>query len=248
TSPAPFDKILPRGNCDFTNAAILQEENILVQDGNLNLIAKHEPKRYTGQVAAPEGQDLGCNLIGGAPFDFEQAFTSASIFSKRGYNHGFFECRAKIPCAEGLYPVLWMWHHDELVVFEFFGDPKKHFVSAHNKEKYVTKQFSITDYCTDFHTYAVSWTKDSITWYLDEIPLWTICRKEDSTQTDCTSSALPDNDEYSIQESFLDSTDRWLSPNFSLRIYEWANRVDVSQLPDTLIVDYLRIYQDQPTD
>jgi len=240
SSPRPFDRILPRGNCDFNNAAILNNSNVVLKDGILNLIAKEENQTYEGVVGGDQNQNVGCDFIGGENFRFDQNYTSGSIFGRKGFNHGLFECRAKIPAAKGLYPVFWLWHHDEIVVFEFFGDRKEHFVSAHRREKYVTQKFSDMDYSEAFHEYSVYWTPHEITWFIDGKNIWTLCRNNNKN---CTTSSKPHNSNFKIEESFPDSTNRWLSPNISLRIYEWSKEVDGSRLPDTLMIDYIRIYQ-----
>ena len=41
-NPKPYDRLLPRNNCNYTNAAIMQDENVIVKNGFLNLIAKNE--------------------------------------------------------------------------------------------------------------------------------------------------------------------------------------------------------------
>ncbi|MEL6988459.1 MAG: hypothetical protein AAGK97_11600, partial [Bacteroidota bacterium] len=45
-----------------------------------------------------------------------------------------------------------------------------------------------------------------------------------------------------IKKSFPDSTNRWLAPNLSLRVSEWKP-VDEQELPDTLLVDYIKVFQ-----
>ena len=244
-SPSPFDKILFRNNCNYANAAILSDSNITLSNGELHLIARREKKTYEGLVDAEDGVISGCNLTGGEKFKFDQEYTSASIFSKIGYDHGLFECRARIPSTRGLYPVFWLWHHDEIVVFEFFGNSHHHFVSAHNKEKYVTKEFTGIDYSKEFHTYAVFWDNEKITWFFDEKAIWSICRREQLNDKICLNSSESDNADYNIEESFPDSINRWLRPNFSLRIYEWSNDVDKTNFPDTLTIDYVRVYQNK---
>lgn len=231
SSPKPYDRVLPRGNCDFSNAAIMTEENILVKDGYLNLIAKYEEGLYQGIVGGEKGQDIGCGLLGQDSFALKQDFSSATVRTQLGYNHGYFECRAKIPGTAGLYPVLWLWHHDEIVVFEFFGDSKVQFASSHHGQDYKSQNFKkVKDYSDDFHTYAVNWTPNDITWYLDNKAIWTLNRMKDATGK--------------VENNFFpDSLNRWLRPNISLRIYEWAEQVDHKNLPDTLKVDYLKIYQ-----
>lgn len=241
--PAPYNKILPRANCDYENAAVLNNSNIIIQGGILKLIAKKEDIIYKGIGGGDLNQDLGCGLKAGKPFEFSQKYSTASLFGKTGFSNGIFECRAKIPSAKGLYPVFWLWHHDEIVVFEFFGNKKKHFVSAHNKEKYVTKEFERLDYSKAFHTYAVHWTNDYITWYFDDQEIWSICRDETNAPCPSALNSKADNDNFNASESFPDSTNRWLKPNISLRIYEWAKYVDDEKLPDTLKIDYVRLYQ-----
>lgn len=231
TNPKPFDRILPRAKCDYDNAAIMLEKNILVENGNLNLIARYEQGVYKGIVEGGKNLDMGCGFLGQDTFSLHQSYSSATIQSKTGYNHGYFECRAKIPNTVGLYPVLWLWHHDEIVVFEFFGNSKAHFVSAHKGANAKSKEFNqVEDYSDDFHIYAVNWTPKMITWYLDDQEIWTLDRIENA----------PENPE---DYFFPDSLDRWLAPNISLRIYEWTEDVNFQKLPDTLQVDYIKIYQ-----
>lgn len=243
SSPSPFDRILPRGNCNFNNAAVLTDSNVLVRDGELLLIAKREDVSYTGRAEGEPGQALGCDLIGNDSFEFNQKFTSGSIFGKKGYNHGLFECRAKITSAKGLYPVFWLWHHDEIVVFEFFGNPDLHFVSAHNKEKYVSRKFDKRQYAEEYITYSVYWTGEQISWFVDDEAIWTICKEEAEVLWTCQNNSIQENTGYNVIESFPDNADRWLSPNVSLRIYEWSEEIETSKLPDTLKLDYIRIYQ-----
>lgn len=247
-SPKPFDRLLPRGNCNFENAALLQKDNILLANGCVHLIAKKESQIYRGVVDGDEGRNLGCELIGQKPFEFNLDYTSASLFSKKGYNLGYFECRAKIPCAEGLYPVFWLWHHDELVVFEFFGNSSEHFVSSHNKEKYVTTKFSQADYCLDFHTYGLNWTTDCVTWYFDGDAIWEVCRDDVRNRENLERFPAPVNDTYTMTEALPDIKDRWLSPNISLRMYEWSQSIADERLPEALIIDYVKIYQNETTD
>jgi len=245
SSPKPYDKILPRGNCDYTNAALLKRENVIINNGLLNLIAKNESNTYQGIVEMDKGKSLNCNLTGQDEFEFNLSYSSGSIFLKKGYNLGLFECRAKIPCTKGLYPVFWLWHHDEIVVFEFFGNSAEHYVSSHNKEKYVTTKFTKANYCDDFHTYSVLWEEDEIIWYFDNKIIWKICRDELLNKDVAHKFPSPINSNYNISESLPDIHNRWLSPNISLRIYEWSKSIDSKALPDTLILDYIKIYQNE---
>jgi len=237
-NPRPYDKILPRGNCNYSNAAILTDSNCIIKNGILHLIARYDSSTYSGIVEGKIGKNTGCNYIAGEPFTFNQFITSGSIFSKEGFQNGLFECRAKIPSTSGLYPVFWLWHHDEIVVFEFFGDSNTHFISSHNKDKYVTKKFNHFDYSEDFHTYSAYWNHEKVQWFIDGKLIWEVFYTE-TLNTNVTIEAS--NTE--IHNALPDTINRWLNPNLSLRIYEWANDIDITKLPDTLKIDYVHIYQ-----
>lgn len=126
--------------------------------------ACEEPARYEGIVAGEAGQDIGCGYLGQDSFLFEQKFTSATLRPLKGFNHGYFECRAKMPATSGLYLVVWLWHHDEIVLFEFFGDSKAHFASSHHQSGYKSGEFyEVADYSDAFHIYSADWTPHRIT-------------------------------------------------------------------------------------
>lgn len=244
-NPKPFDKVLPRANCDFSTAEMLSKENVQVQDGNLKIIASNTKYQYSGIAGGKCNEKIGCGFIGCDSFHLDLKYASGSIFAKKGYNHGYFECRAKMPSTKGLYPVFWLWHHDEIVVFEFFGNPKDHYLSVHNKDKFTSEKFNeVEDYSKAFHIYAVEWTPYSITWFFDNKPLRTDYKYLDkNTGKGITKEHYQANNDYVLNNSFPDSKDRWLCPNISLRVYEWSDYIADSSLPDQLLIDYIKVYQ-----
>ena len=64
-------------------------ENLRVANGMLTIAARHEAPR-----SAPDW--------GG------QNYTSAKIVSNSAWTYGFYEIRAKLPCARGTWPAIWM--------------------------------------------------------------------------------------------------------------------------------------------
>ena len=244
-NPKPFDKVLPRSSCDFSNAEIFLAENIEIKNGNLIMTVNYETYQYSGITGGPCNETIGCNFIGCLPFNINLKYTSASVFAKKGYDHGYFECRAKIPSTKGLYPVFWLWHHDEIVVFEFFGNPENHFLSIHNKDNYVSEKFNeVDDYSKDFHIYSVEWTPYTVSWYFDNKPLRTDYRYLDKkTGKGIAKANFQINNDYTINNTFPDINDRWLSPNISLRVYEWSDLIANQTLPDHLLIDYIKVYQ-----
>jgi len=70
-----------------------RQENVRLQKGRLILEARHE--------------DLSPNKDWGG-----QHYTSGKIVSKRAWTYGFYEVRAKLPCARGTWPAIWMLPKD----------------------------------------------------------------------------------------------------------------------------------------
>lgn len=108
-----------------------------------------------------------------------QNYTSARIFSKgAGWTYGFYEIRAKLPCARGTWPAIWMlptnmktWPDDgEIDIMEQVGsEPNVIYSSLHTKlYNHVLKtqrsaQKLVPTSCSAFHVYELDWKPHSIT-------------------------------------------------------------------------------------
>lgn len=137
-------------------------KNVRVANGLLTIEARHE-KLDPAKVADWGGQE----------------YTSARIFSKgRGWKYGFYEVRAKLPCARGTWPAIWMlpvnmtkWPDDgEIDIMEQVGaEPNLIYSSLHTKLfNHVLKtqrsaQKLVPTSCSAFHVYQLDWRADSIT-------------------------------------------------------------------------------------
>ncbi len=137
-------------------------ENIGVRDGLLTITARHE-KLDPDSVPDWGGQD----------------YTSARILSKgRGWTYGFYEIRAKLPCARGTWPAIWMlpvkmtqWPDDgEIDIMEQVGaEPNLVYASLHTKlfnhilKTQRSAQKLVPSSCRAFHVYQLDWRPDSIT-------------------------------------------------------------------------------------
>src|SRR5256885_13158102 len=99
-----------------------------------------------------------------------QNYTSARILSKRAWTYGFFEIRAKLPCARGTWPAIWMlpinmkkWPDDgEIDIMEQVGsEPNQVHATLHTGLfNHVLKtqrgaQRQISTSCTAFHRYQL---------------------------------------------------------------------------------------------
>ena len=108
-----------------------------------------------------------------------QDYTSAKIFSKgAGWTYGFYEIRAKLPCAAGTWPAIWMlpvdmkkWPDDgEIDIMEQVGaEPNLIYASLHTKlfnhtiNTQRSAQKLVPTSCSAFHVYQLDWRRDSIT-------------------------------------------------------------------------------------
>jgi len=108
-----------------------------------------------------------------------QKYTSSKILSRGpGWTYGFYEIRAKLPCARGTWPAIWMlpvdmkkWPDDgEIDIMEQVGaEPNLIYASLHTKlfnhttNTQRSAQKQVPSSCSAFHVYQLDWRGDSIT-------------------------------------------------------------------------------------
>lgn len=164
-----------------------------------------------------------------------------------GWLYGYFEARICLPKGKGTWPAFWMmpcnvdWGTNpwpkcgEIDIMEEVGVNPDYVSSSLHTEKYNhTKNTQITHEMKcqgaegDFHTYALEWTEDEITTYVDgKVQLRAL-----------RSSMGSDHDSWPFHYAF--------HPILNLAWGgDWGgwNGVDESALPVTMKVDYVRIFQ-----
>ena len=122
----------------------------------------------------------------------DRPFTSGRILTrdKAKWTYGYFEAKMKTPTGEGMWPAFWMlpqpmnsntldnqyggWPaNGEIDIMEAKGslynivDTTLHFGKAWNAHDYVSGATQLSSNTDQWHTYAVDWTADAITWYVD---------------------------------------------------------------------------------
>jgi len=146
-------------------------ENVGVANGLLRIEARREaldPAKYS---------DWG-----------GQNYTSARLLSKgAGWTYGFYEIRAKLPCARGTWPAIWMlpvdmkaWPDDgEIDIMEQVGaEPNLIYASLHTglfnhvKKTQRSAQRLVRTSCDTFHVYQLDWRPGSITIGVDGQGAW----------------------------------------------------------------------------
>ncbi|MEQ7873809.1 glycoside hydrolase family 16 protein [Sphingomonas sp. ASV193] len=135
-------------------------QNVKVANGLLTITARKEdldPRRYP---------DWG-----------GQHYTSGKLVSRAAWTYGYYEVRAKLPCARGTWPAIWMlpqqmvkWPDDgEIDIMEQVGAEPNLIYSTlhtglynHTRKTQRSAQLAVPTSCTAFHTYQLDWRPDRI--------------------------------------------------------------------------------------
>jgi len=193
----------------YTNRA----ENATIDNGKLLIIAKSESyggKNYTS--ARMKTQDL-------------QSFT-----------YGKIEARMKLPLGKGLWPAFWMLGNSitsvgwpkcgEIDIMEHINTETKAYGTIHwYNTAYANYGGNTGCDVTQFHTYAIQWSADTIKWLLDGVKYF--------------DANIANN---------INGTDEFHAPFFILLNFavggNWPGYPDgTTPFPDTMVVDYVRVYQ-----
>jgi beta-glucanase (GH16 family) len=125
----------------------------------LRIIGKHEQGQYAGKT-----------------FDY----TSGVISSVHEQRFGYFEISCRMPKGQGLWPAFWLLGKvgaegvNEIDIHEFLGhEANKIYMTLHWGTDYGAGHKSDgtswvgADFTADYHTYAVEWETDHVTWFID---------------------------------------------------------------------------------
>jgi beta-glucanase (GH16 family) len=191
------------------------DHNATVEDGNLVITAKPET--------------VGSN-----------GYTSARMVTqgKRDFTYGKIEARIKIPTGLGVWPAFWMLGSNisqvnwpdcgEIDIMEHINTDSIFYGTLHwgNGGK-VSNGNNIKGAPEEFHTYAIEWNADSISWLFDDKKYH----------------------EVTIKDNLL-GTEEFHKPFFILLNVaiggDWPGQtIDQAKLPAKMLVDYVRVYQKQ---
>ena len=206
-----------------------RRENLRVRDGVLTIEARHEaldPAKFA---------DWG-----------GQHYTSARILSKgTDWTYGFYEVRAKLPCARGSWPAIWMlpvamkkWPDDgEIDIMEQVGaEPNLIYASLHTalfnhvKKTQRSAQKLVPTSCSAFHRYQLDWRPDSITIAVDDRGILRVRNDQPGGK-----GAWPFNVPFRMILNLAIGGD-WAG----------AKGIDDAAMPQRMEVDYVRVWQAPP--
>ncbi len=148
---------------------------------------------------------------------------------------GYFECRAKLQTQVGHWSAFWIQSPaidqeldntevtgTEIDVYEYlrnFGDDVVHNLHWNGYAEYhktVGGRATVPGLSEGWHTFGVLWTEDGYVFYVDGEETWR------------TDQAISKQPQYMI---------------LSLEVGPWAGDIAEATLPDSLYVDYVRVYQ-----
>jgi beta-glucanase (GH16 family) len=173
------------------------------------------------------------------------SYTSARITSKdkQEFKYGRIEARLKTPFSQGLWPAFWMLGADidetpwpsagEIDIMEMRGQAPRIIAGSIHGPGYsggnaVTESFTLfnTRFDTEFHVFAVEWGEDFIDFFVDN-----------RLYQRLTPQSLPIGTEWVYNKDFF----------LLLNVAVGGNYVGApnenSRFPQTMIVDYVRVYQ-----
>lgn len=196
--------------------------NIRLKGGRLILEAHHEtPKQFA---------DWG-----------GQHYTSGKIVSKQAWTYGFYEVRAKLPCARGTWPAIWMlpkdmkkWPDDgEIDIMEQVGaEPNLIYATLHTglfnhvMKTQRSAQKPVPTSCRAFHRYQLDWRPDSITIGVDGRGILRVLNDQPGGK-----GAWPFNTPFDLILNLAIGGD-WAG----------AKGIDDAAMPQRMEVDYVRVW------
>ena len=207
------------GNNELQYYTRARSENARISGGNLVIEARKE--NFSGK-----------------------SYTSARLITKKKaqWTYGKFEIKAKIPRGRGTWPAIWLlsandvlhWPDDgELDIMEEVGyQPNLIFGTAHNKlynganGKQKGDSKLVPDAQDTFHVYSLEWSSSAITWSIDGIVFYAYY--DPALGID----AWPYNKDF-FMILILTVGGNWGG----------AQGIDDSVFPQSMLVDYVRVYQ-----
>ena len=105
---------------------------------------------------------------------------SSGMISSEGrfqFRYGYVEIRARVPKGRGLWPALWLMPADhswppEIDIMENVGQETDRVTFTNHPPDAANKVITVagTDYAAGFHTFAVDWQPDHLTYLVDGVP------------------------------------------------------------------------------
>lgn len=171
-------------------------------------------------------------------------YTSARINTKGKFSqrYGRFEARMKLPVGQGIWPAFWLMGDEggerwpacgEIDIMENIGSAPSTVLGTIHGPGYSGAKGISTRYTSpaapfsdDFHLYAVEWEPEAIRWYVDSNLYQTL-----------TPASLPTGARWVFDHPFYILLNLAVGGNLP------HNPDETTVFPQSLLVDYVRVYQ-----
>lgn len=208
-----------------------------VKDGCLNLSVYRDPHTTTDGKTQP--------------------YSSARIRTqgRAEWQYGRFEVRAKMPDGEGIWPAVWMlpthskygtWAAGgEIDLIESRGSAVHettgalHFGGKWPGNKFVAHSYTFPEKnaAEAFHLYTLEWDAEEIRWFVDG----NLCQKRGKEEW--FSTAAPNDPNAPFDQPFHLIVNVAVDGRFFEKTDQRADRIPEGQFPQTLQIDYIRVWQ-----
>lgn len=215
----------------YTNST----NNVFLQDGKLNLRALNDPKTFPQDPTRV------------APYSSGKINTKGHM----SLTYGRVDIRAKLPTGNGMWPALWMLPVDseygawaasgEIDIMEAKGrlpgttSGAVHFGGQWPVNRYIAGEYHFPQgqtFASDYHVYSMIWEDDSVKWYVDGKFFFKVSREQ------WYSVAAPNNPNAPFDKPF------YLIMNLAVGgHFDGGLSPSPSDIPATMQVDYVRVYQ-----
>jgi len=172
-------------------------------------------------------------------------YTSARLITRDAaeFKFGRIEARLKLPTGQGIWPAFWMLGTDlntvgwpqsgEIDIMELVGrSPDTAYGTIHGPGyaggASIGSEYKLDSgiFADDFHTFAIEWAPDRIDWYVDDFNFFS-----------ATPDTIPAGTEWVYNHPFFIILNIAVGGNFP------GNPDATSVYPQTMSVDYVRVYQ-----
>ena len=177
--------------------------------------------------------------------------TRMNTRSKGDWTYGRFVARIKLPVGQGIWPAFWMFFSEdtyggwaasgEIDIMEYIGSrPGEVFGTLHYGGPAPANVFSgdefalsASSFTEDFYVFAIEWEEGEIRWYVNNV-LYQTQTSEDWYTTGSNDPAAPFNHDFFLLLNMAVGGNLPGAPD------------ETTVFPQTMEVDYVRVYQRQP--
>lgn len=139
---------------------------ISVSGGALHLTATHTPTEGVTAAGAPKVYSYRSGMV--------------TTYPSLDFTYGYLQVVARVPAGPDLWPALWLHPQSdqstpEVDILESGGDPRGMLIAYHPVSGTgFMHTFATANLTVGWHSFAIDWTPQSLTWYVDGRPEATI--------------------------------------------------------------------------